>query len=355
MKWMRSGKSSKRERLVESLPEWCVTSEQVDAEELCVADVVLAGPESRNGYRYSERALREAVPLYEGRPVFLDHAVNANRPYERSTRDLVGSVQNARFAEGKIRSEIRVLDTESGRMFLALAASETANVGMSHVVIASRNKDKTVVERIDEVISVDAVAFPATTRTLREQHREESVMAPGSYEAVQTGIDEVLAAEGSERVAVWDGYVAIRSEDVAEGMYAICEWWEAEDGSFEVSEVVLEIGEDELTSGEWWSRLDGEGEVEEEQIRRSGSARRRLRGRRSATGVGPMLERMRLPAGVVTEEFRRCLGAVRDPRVREQLISERKRFVSLGPVSCGRGSGGGVSVDREFVRVVRGG
>ncbi len=353
MMWMRNRKTSKRERLVECSPEWSVTSEQVDAEELCVADVVLAGAESRNGYRYSEQALREAVSLYEGRPVFLDHAVNANRPYERSTRDLVGSVQNARFVEGKIRSEIRVLDTESGRMFLALAASETANVGMSHVVIASRSKDKTVVERIDEVISVDAVAFPATTRTLREQ-QEDSVMAPGSYEAVLAGIDEVLAAEGSERVAVWDGYVAIRSGDVADGMSAICEWWEAEDGSFEVSEIVLEIDEDELTSAEWWSRLEGEDEVEEEQVRRRVRTRKDSGRRRSVDGVGPLLERMRLPAGVVTEEFRRCLGAVRDPRVRERLISERKRFAAVGPVSCGRGSGREVAVDREFVRVVRG-
>ena len=140
----------------------------MEREERLVRNVALAGRESRNGYVYSESALREAVGLYERKPVFLDHGADRGRPQERSTRDLVGSIVNPRYEEGRIRGDIRVLETESGETFLALVESETPGVGMSHVVLAERAADGLTVERIRDVISVDAVVGPATTRTFRE-------------------------------------------------------------------------------------------------------------------------------------------------------------------------------------------
>ena len=62
----------------------------------------------------------------------------------------------------------QVLDTESGRTFLALIESDTPGVGMSHVVMAERSRDGETVERIHDVISVDAVVNPATTTTFHE-------------------------------------------------------------------------------------------------------------------------------------------------------------------------------------------
>lgn len=254
---------NRRERIVERLSDWRVSGTHVDESLLRVENVVLAGPESRNGYRYAEAALRGAVPLYEGKPVFLDHAINSSKPYERSARDLVGSVRNVRFEGDRVRGDIHVLDTDSGRTFLALAEAGSASVGMSHVVLASRNREKTIVERIEDVISVDAVVFPATTSTFREQHREgEMILVSGSYEAVIEGLDGALAAvdETLQRVAVWEDYVAVRTEA---DQFEIREWWEEESGEFAVSEVVMGVTEDELHSGEWWSLIGAEADDEE--------------------------------------------------------------------------------------------
>lgn len=137
-----------------------------------VRNIALVGTESRNGYRYSEAALVAGVSLYEGKPVFLDHARNTLRPHDRSARDLVGTIVNARFEEGRIRGDVSVLATEAGTTFLALAESGSSAVGMSHVVVVERGPDGVVTALVD-VVSVDAVAFPATNATFAEQLRAD--------------------------------------------------------------------------------------------------------------------------------------------------------------------------------------
>ena len=127
-------------RLTETISEW-QKDFSVDHAAQIVRNVALTGRESKNGYTYSEAALIDAVDRYEHKPVFLDHSADRNRPKQRSTRDLVGSICNARYVEGRIRGDIRVLDTESGRTFLALVGNEAPGVGMSHVVLAAKSAD----------------------------------------------------------------------------------------------------------------------------------------------------------------------------------------------------------------------
>lgn len=189
------------EELTEHSANWRSDDLRVDREQRVVHNVVLAGRVSKNGYEYSEQALQQAVALYESKPVFLDHAPAGRRPQERSTRDLVGTIFNVRFHEGRIKGDIRLLDTESGRTFLALAESETPSVGMSHVVMASRTADRTVVDSIREVVSVDAVVFPATTTSLRENEHDDL-----SRELVE------LIAERDELKSERDRWKAIAEE-----------------------------------------------------------------------------------------------------------------------------------------------
>ena len=153
--------------LTEDLADWS-NALSVDTPARLVHNVALTGPDSKNGYHYSEAALREAVPLYDQKPVFLDHAPDRLKPRDRSTRDLVGNIINPRFEDGRVRGDIRVLDTESGRTFLALANTNLPGVGMSHVVLAQRSSDGHTVESIRDVVCVDAVMNPATTQTFRE-------------------------------------------------------------------------------------------------------------------------------------------------------------------------------------------
>lgn len=187
------------EPLTEHVVDWRTEDFQLQADERLVRHVVLSGDVSRNGYRYSIEALQQAAELYRNKPVFLDHAPNAAKPMERSTRDLVGTVVEARFTDGRIRGDIQILETEAGRTFLALLASETPNVGMSHVVLAQRTADGKLIEKIHDVVSIDAVVFPATTHGLRESQapadeqltllREQLQQAHSEVARLQTELD----------------------------------------------------------------------------------------------------------------------------------------------------------------------
>ena len=154
----------------------------VEADSRLVRNVVLVGSESKNGYRYRSEALAAAASLYEDKPVFLDHAADPTQPRRRSARDLVGTLRRVRFeadAGGRLRGDVHVLDTESGRTFLALCEADGTGVGMSHVVLARRSADRRHVETIEQVVSVDAVAFPATTTSFREQSEADAAAAVG--------------------------------------------------------------------------------------------------------------------------------------------------------------------------------
>jgi hypothetical protein len=180
-------------RLKERVADWRQLAEY-DQSSRILKNVALSGCESKNGYRYTEQALRKAAALYDQKPVFLDHAEKRTEPGARSTRDLVGSIVNPRFDGGRIRGDVRVLDTDSGRTFLALVEGATPGVGMSHVVLATRSRDGQTVERIEDVISVDVVVRPATTSTFRE-----SEDAPPEREAVElTEVDLQVATSGTQ-------------------------------------------------------------------------------------------------------------------------------------------------------------
>ena len=197
-----AGSPGTRERLTEPpASTGPLTVEQSDGGRV-VRRVVLAGSRSRNGYKYRSEALQEAVALYESKPVFLDHAADLSQPRRRSARDLVGTLTNVAFEStdegGKLRGDVRVLDTESGRTFLALCEAEGSGVGMSHVVLARRSTDGAYVESIEQVISVDAVAFPATTTNFHEQ------VVPTAASSTQSGKSLEAPADTSGHLSVPD-------------------------------------------------------------------------------------------------------------------------------------------------------
>ena len=212
----------KLEPLTERLADWRPAPGSVDAAARTVRGVALCGAVSRNGYAYPEPVLRAAAPLYEGVPVFLDHAPGGPpgtpggaRPAERgrSARDYVGSVTAARFEEGRLRGDVAALDTEAGRIFLALAAGDAdgaaPQVGMSHVVLAERTPDGSEVTAIREVLSVDAVAFPATVTRLRESLTPVSGVTRGDKDSRRLSgeLSEARAEVARLRAAV-AGHVA---------------------------------------------------------------------------------------------------------------------------------------------------
>lgn len=134
-----------------------------------VRNVALLGPESRNGYRYAASAIAEAAPLYAGRPLFIDHPDQG--PTQRKLRDYAGQVLEPRVDGGRLRGDLRLLGPNAGWLFDLIEAAPR-DVGLSHVVLGRRSADGQLVEQIDRVLSVDIVAFPATTQSFKEQLAE---------------------------------------------------------------------------------------------------------------------------------------------------------------------------------------
>lgn len=154
-------------RLTEHVQDWR-SGLSVEREQRIIKSVALAGRISSNGYRYADAALEKAAPHYERKLVYLDHAPDA----ARSTRDLAGSIVNPRYEQGRVRGDVKVLDTDAGRTLLALAEEDTPGVGMSHAVLARKSADGKTVESIEQVLSVDVVTSPATTTSFREQQQD---------------------------------------------------------------------------------------------------------------------------------------------------------------------------------------
>lgn len=193
--------------ITEQVADWRGADFEIRLEERVISHVLLSGGSSKNGHRYSELALRDAVGLYDRKPVFLDHAANLAKPYDRSMRDLAGWIVEARYVDGRIQGGIQVLDTEAGRTLLALMSAETPAVGMSHVILARKSTDGTVVEKIHDVISVDAVVFPATTTGFREQFD-----SPDNLSGEETRLSMELERQVQELREELDRTIAERDE-----------------------------------------------------------------------------------------------------------------------------------------------
>ena len=367
------------QELREQIRDWRTAEVCVDAERGLVANIALAGLNSRNGYRYLEEALRGAVPLYNHKPVFLDHAPNAARPQERSTRDLVGHIVNPRYESGRIRGDVRVIDADAGRTFLALAASDAPAVGMSHVVLAERSTDRTVVEKIREVVSVDAVVFPATTATFRESGG--GTLPPyghsleGFIEQIDAGlvwhVRRALKDEGAEvrRTGVFDECVVaeVRRADQEAELYAV--EWSGGPGSVVLSGAPRPVTAVEVEGLRWMGRSGGDVlaklEVERERLEREVERLRseaaELETDRCARDVRreveEVLKESRLPEYAVTEGFRRQLVEAADAGERMKLVAERRELLRQMrchvPWSCERTAGAGRLPDAEFVAAVR--
>jgi len=147
----------------------------VDKEAGYIRNVCILGPYSKSGYAIADEAISEAMPRYEGKPVFLNHYLLTEEgkrkgPKSRDVRDYTGNVRNVRKVEGRLRADLQLTGPNKD---MALAAAEACGqgVGMSHVAQYGYSKDRKKVERIGEVYSVDLVAFPATVDTFAESER----------------------------------------------------------------------------------------------------------------------------------------------------------------------------------------
>lgn len=145
----------------------------VDEQAGMIRNCKVLGGKSLNGRTYSDSVMREAVSLYEGAKVNLNHDLGP-----RNFEDRFGRLTKTRFVEGDgIRADLQFnIHHPAAKPFIWWAKNDPRGIGLSHQVFgrSSRQDDGTeMVEKIEEVRSVDIVADPATTNGLFESQRKE--------------------------------------------------------------------------------------------------------------------------------------------------------------------------------------
>lgn len=352
--------------MTEQITDWRVADVTVDFTERVVKNIVLSGGVSKNGHRYTDEALREAVAKYDHKPVFLDHAANVSKPFDRSTRDLVGSVTQPRFEQGRVRGNIQVLDTEAGRTFLALMEGRSPAIGMSHVVLAQRGANPQIVEHIHDVVSVDAVVFPATTHGFHEADRSS---IPGSWEALIEQIDAALpralqqvtgtSPRSVRRVAMTECLVlaeAVEHDSDTARMYEF--GWQSSADGIELQLSARDVAPPPMILRE--RQADVLGQLRSElaaTMAERDALREQEQQRRQDAEIEALITESGLPSSAVTEAFRDQLRSLPRNEQRRAWLTERAEFLrrhsSRLLVSQPR-STPNTAGDIAFVRAIRG-
>ncbi len=158
---------------------------RVDRSAGVLRGVKLIGLESLNGRRYRPEALAEAVSLYEGAKVNVNHPKNGPLS-PRDYQERLGVIRQVEFRpEGGLFGNLHFNPKHAlAEQLVWDAENNPGNVGFSHNVLArlSREGQHTMVEAITHVQSVDLVADPAATQGLFEEatHAADAAGAEGA-------------------------------------------------------------------------------------------------------------------------------------------------------------------------------
>lgn len=126
-------------------------------------DCVLIGAgESANGNVYSPEVLEAAAPLFVGVQMYADHPTRSEeyeRP-ERSVRDLVGRVIEARYEDGKIRARAK-LSAAAGWLKTLIREGIAGDLSINAQGRGRKENGKFIVEAITAARSADFVTTGA--------------------------------------------------------------------------------------------------------------------------------------------------------------------------------------------------
>lgn len=221
----------------------------VDRESGVIRNVKILGLESKNGNRYTTSAIRKAVPMYEGKSVYVDHPEKSKTAVPRSLRDKVGQIRGVKVQEDGLFADFHYNPKHELAEQIVWDATNAPNTfGFSHNALGDGRNDggKFLVEEIKQVRSVDLVSEPATTKGLYEgeiadeiedQERESKVrkindVAIGKIQTVMYHSDgeeltpEQKKARVEEILADWLSEVqsaSLSAEDMEESVQNLTE------------------------------------------------------------------------------------------------------------------------------------
>ena len=309
-------------------------SEATVTDERVIENVALAGNVSLNGYEIPASAFvsdEHVRKLYENKLVFINHLPpeKRDRPRDRSMEELAGFIKNARLVNGRPMGDIHTKGAAKGELLANMAEANIPNVGMSHVAIYRFNSDKTVVERVEDVATVDAVVFPATTKTFSEQATDkdgDDQMAEAHAEKLldryqqenkklmedKSALDRKLAEERASRETL-EAAVA----DLNEKVKQLSEQAQEVEKLREEKDALIEIKANLESERDGLQAKVDEYEAEKALHERKKAIYESLR----AHSLDPD-DRV-----VVSESFSRTLMKCEDDAEREQLIKDRAELV----------------------------
>ena len=128
--------------------------------------ILLKSGWSKNKRFYSPDVLGEAVSLFEGAKCYLDHE-DVKGISNRSVRELAGFYENVAFINNRLEGDLQFLDTEAGKIGLALAQESIkhnkplAGLSLKGLGKLRKTKEGYIVEELQKVNSVDIVSEPA--------------------------------------------------------------------------------------------------------------------------------------------------------------------------------------------------
>jgi len=128
--------------------------------------VILNSGWSKNKRFYSPEVLNEAVLLFEGAKCYLDHE-DVKGIVNRSVRELAGFYENVYFTNNRLEGDLQFLDTEAGKIGLALAQESIkhnkplAGLSLKGLGKLRKTEEGHIVEELKKVNSVDIVSEPA--------------------------------------------------------------------------------------------------------------------------------------------------------------------------------------------------
>lgn len=176
---------------------------RVDVEAGIIYNARIIGTKSMNRRVYPIDVLRRRYRLYEGRQVYVDHAIG-----KKGARPMGewGGVTRAVYVESDgVYGNVHVLkDTPAGRMLLeaAIKAPDTFGLSPYHVIDFERENGLEVIRDIVEVISVDAVTRPATNKSLYEENAMAQEQDDGMMMAAAPAVPGIEGAFLSLQQAV---------------------------------------------------------------------------------------------------------------------------------------------------------
>ena len=297
----------------------------VDAGVGVIKGVKILGLTSRNGRTYQESAVRQAMALYEGSKVNVNHA-KGNPSGPRDYQDRIGQIRGVKFREGEgLFADFHFNPKHAMAEQVAWDAEHAPeNVGFSHNIQARLNRrgKQPTVEAITAVQSVDLVADPATTHGLFESEEKQDMDLQGiTLPQLKASRSDIVTEITEQAIKTY------RESD------------EATKAAATQKAAVDKLTEDNKTLV---AKVD-QFEVKEKLAEQAGA-------------IATELKEAKLPESAVTEVFRAQLTAAKDAEARKVLIEDRRDLGKLAgnqrPVSrdqhLAEGESSSVNSGKEF-------